>query len=175
MSVLLISLLLRLTLVVLCINLNSYVDHCFAKMFSRYRHDKRSILVFGSEVAFLNLFLHAGWLCHLTFPLSVPLFLFHPPFSVLPSFPPSSPSSSSLSPSFHSQFLPSLPLLSLFSLPPQVCELSREALLALTSPHHNPHWMREELRISGALDHLANMGKVVGTTKPSAMLAYCVP
>ena len=47
---------------------------------------------------------------------------------------------------------PSLP-------PPQVSEFARECLISLTAPVNSPHWIREELRISGGLDILANMGE----------------
>ena len=43
--------------------------------------------------------------------------------------------------------------------PPQVSEFARECLISLTAPVNSPHWIREELRISGGLDILANMGE----------------
>ena len=43
----------------------------------------------------------------------------------------------------------------------QVSELARETLTSLSSPHNNPHTLREQLRITGALDTLANMGECV--------------
>ena len=65
-----------------------------------------------------------------------------------------------------SRFLPSLPPSlppSLLSLPPlQVSDLARECLLSLTAPVNSPHWIREELRITGGLDILANMGEGEG-------------
>ena len=99
--------------------------------------------------------------------------------SFLPSFRSLSlglPSSNCLPPS-PSLPLPSLPLppspsLLLPSLPPsplppslpplQVSDLARECLLSLTAPVNSPHWIREELRITGGLDILANMGEGEG-------------
>ena len=43
--------------------------------------------------------------------------------------------------------------------PSQVSDLARECLISLTSPVNSPHWIREELRIIGGLDTLANKGE----------------
>ena len=51
-----------------------------------------------------------------------------------------------------------------FYSPPQVSEFARECLISLTAPVNSPHWIREELRISGGLDILANMGENVYVT-----------
>lgn len=37
-------------------------------------------------------------------------------------------------------------------------ELSRECIISLTCPQNNPQSLRDELRVQGALDRLANMG-----------------
>lgn len=38
-------------------------------------------------------------------------------------------------------------------------ELARECIISLTSPQNNSQWLKDELRIRGALDMLANMGE----------------
>ena len=39
-----------------------------------------------------------------------------------------------------------------------VSELARECIISLSSPRNNPLLLRDQLRMQGALDHLANMG-----------------
>ena len=44
-----------------------------------------------------------------------------------------------------------------------VSELSRECIISLTSPLNSPQWLRDELRVQGALDRLANAGEKGGS------------
>ena len=79
--------LLRLTLAVLWICQNSYVDHCFAKMFSWYKTWRTFHPCVWIWVAFLNLFLHVRWLCSLDpASLSPSLFILLPSSFLSPSF-----------------------------------------------------------------------------------------
>lgn len=42
-------------------------------------------------------------------------------------------------------------------------ELARECIISLSSPQNNPQWLKDELRIQGALDKLANMGEEINS------------